>query len=266
MDSKNNNHKYRISVLLDLSKSAELVLKNTVQLAKKINGSIEVFHVKPADIIKGDSQLSAIRTLHQDDRITRAKLEEIINSIGKEENLRIDYKLEYGNVKNRVRDYLVAKKPDILVLGKRKSKIGILGESITDFVINHANTNILILGDDDKLHSFQDISVGIFGNDLKDSDLAILQDLKRDSQKPVRLFNIKEAETTDEPKTYPWQETISYVFAKGTNALDGLTSYVGKTDTELLCIPKSKKRGFAFKTSTEIEVLRKTKVPLLIMA
>lgn len=90
-----------------MSKSSEFVLKSAMELAKRIDGAIEVFHVKPTtNIIKGDSQLSAIRTLNQDDRSTRAELNDLISSMGEKENLPISYKLEYGNVKNRIRDYL----------------------------------------------------------------------------------------------------------------------------------------------------------------
>jgi len=39
-----------------MSKSSALVLESAVELAKRMDGSIEVFHVKPTtNIIKGDS-------------------------------------------------------------------------------------------------------------------------------------------------------------------------------------------------------------------
>ncbi|MER3317329.1 MAG: universal stress protein [Allomuricauda sp.] len=258
--------KYRISVLLDMSKSSTFVLGSAVQLAKRIGGSIEVFHVKPTmNIIKGDSQLSAVRTLNKDARSTRAELKELISAIEEKESLSISYKLEYGNVKNRVRDYLALLKPDILVLGKPRPTIGVLFESITDFVIDNINdTNVLILGEDDKFHSFEDINLGIFGSGLEDNDLEIIQDLKRDSEKPVRHFGISDEEE-NKNRTYPWQKTVSYKFSKGGNALDGLVAYVTRTNTQLLCVPKKSGKNFLFRPSPIKEVIRKANVPLMIL-
>ncbi|MBA4743999.1 MAG: universal stress protein [Muricauda sp.] len=261
-----NQKKYRISVLLDMSKNSSFVLNSAVELAKRVEGSIEVFHVKPTtNIIKGDSQLSAIRTLNQDDRSTRAEINELISKINEKENLSIGYKLEYGNVKNRVRDYLALQNPDILVLGKRRPRLGIFSESITDFVINQTNnTNVLILGEDDKFHSFEDINLGFFGAELAETNLEVIQDLKRDSKKPVRHFDISNEETSQN-RNYPWHKTVSYKFRKGANAYDGLVNYVSRTNTQLLCVSKSGK-NFMFKPSPIKSVIRKAKVPLMVLA
>ncbi len=264
MTAKNTSSKYRISVLLDLSKSSELVLTNAVQLAKTLNGSVEVFHVKPAaDIVKRESQLSAIRTIYKDDRDTRSKMQDLIRSIEEEEGITLSYKLEYGNVKNRVRDYLALQKPDILVLGKRRP--GFLGESITDFVINETDTNVLITGKDDKFHTFKDLNLGVFGSGLRENGLEIIKDLKRDSEKPVRVFNIKGKIQANEDVS-PWHKTVSYVFTEGANALDGLVSYVSRTNTQLLCVPKSQSKTLAFQSNPAKQVLRKANVPIFIMA
>ncbi|MDC6364683.1 MULTISPECIES: universal stress protein [Flavobacteriaceae] len=262
---KPENTKYRISVLLDLSKSSEFVLSNAVQFAKAINGAVEVFHVKPAtEIVKRESQLSAMGNIYENNLNTRAKIKSLIGTMEQEEGVSINYKVEYGNVKNRVRDYLSTKKPDILVLGKRRSRIGFLGESITDFVLNETKTNVLLMGQDHKFHTFKDITLGVFGNGAQNSGIEIIKDLQRDSKKPVNLFNIKGQHATDEQSA--WNKTISYVFSEGANALDGLVSYVSRTNTQLLLVPKSKRKILSFKTSLSKEVLRKSKVPVLIMA
>lgn len=263
---KENQNKYRISVLLDMSNNSQFVLTSALELAKKIDGAIEVFHVKPtSNIIKGDSQLSAIRSLNQDDRSTRTELKELISEVGENENTPISYKLEYGNVRHRVRDYLALQKPDILVLGKRRPRLGMFFESITDFVINQTNnTNVLILGQDDKFHSFEDINLGIFGSEFEDNDLEVIKDLKRDSEKPVRHFGIA-SESESKDSSYPWHKTVSYKFSKGTNALDGLVNYVTRTNTQLLCVPK-KGKSFRFGSSPIKSVIKKSKVPLMVLA
>ena len=57
--------KYKILVLSNLDSSTQKILKSAVSLAKMIDGQIEVFSVtKPTEIIAGDNQLSAIRTIN----------------------------------------------------------------------------------------------------------------------------------------------------------------------------------------------------------
>lgn len=263
---KKHHKKYLITVLLDMSASSESVLSSTVELAKRIDGAIEVFHVKPTtNLIKGDSQLSAIRTLNHDDRSTRAELENLISRVSEKEDLTIGYKLEYGNVRSRVGDYLAKEKPDFLVLGKERPKMGVFFESITDFIIdNLTDTNVLILGNDNTLRSFDDINLGIFGSELAENDLEIILKLKRNSEKPVRYFGISD-EQESETRAYPWQKTVSYNFSRGSNAVDGLVSYVSRTNTQLLCISHKGNDSDLFKSSPIKSVIRKANVPLMIL-
>ncbi|MCA0959586.1 universal stress protein [Muricauda ruestringensis] len=263
---KKHHKKYRISVLLDMTDNSESVLSSAVELAKRVDGDIEVFHVKPAtNLIKGDSQLSAIRTLNQDDRATRSALEQLISRVSLNEDFTIGYKLEYGNVRNRVGDYLAKATPDFLVLGKQRPKIGVFFESITDFVIDQvSHTHILILGNDNTLRSFDDINLGIFGDELAENDLDLILELKRDNEKPVRHFGISD-EQESETRAYPWQKTVSYNFSRGSNAVDGLVSYVSRTNTQLLCISQKGNDSDFFKSSPIKSVIRKANVPLMIL-
>lgn len=257
MQPKHPSEKYHISVLLDLSKSSELVLTNAVQLAKALEGVVEVFHVKPlADMEKTAS-------FEKNSWDTGARIQKLIETVENEERMTISYKVEYGNVKHRVRDYLALQKPDIIVLGKRR--VGFLGESITDFVINETDTHVLITGKDDKFHTFKDLNLGVFGNGLHTNGLEIIKDLKRSNEKPLRIFNIKGKEQISEQELSPMQKSVSYEFSEGANALDGLVSYVSRTNTQLLCVPKTRRKFFSFQTSAAEKLWRKVTVPVFIM-
>ncbi|MCR9228618.1 MAG: universal stress protein [Flavobacteriaceae bacterium] len=251
--------KYRISVLLDMSKSSAFVLTSALELAKQIDGSLEVFHVNPNNLLNGKNSIST-----KDYESSQAQIKELIINMGKQEHLPISYKLEHGHVKHRVRDYLALHKPDILVLGKRRPRFGIFSESITDFVINQTlSTNVLILGEDDKFHTFKDINLGFFGHELKESDLEVIMDLTRNSEKPVLHFDI--SQNPAEKRDFPLHNTISYKFPKGINALNGLVNYVSHTNTQLLCVPKKAGNRMMLKSNPIKAVIRRTKVPLLIL-
>lgn len=253
METPQNTPYYRVSVLLDLMDNPELVLYNAVQLTKRLGGTLEVFHVKSA----GQSTADAL-----------SEIESLIAQLQRhEEGMPIGHRLEYGNVRHRIRDYLALVKPDVLVMGKRRNRMGILGESITEFVIDQTNaTNIFVFGEGQRLGSFDELHLGVFGRNLNEKGKHIIMDLKKDSQSAVRLFDINSQTGETEQPTYPWQRTIPYVFTQSATALDALISYVNRTQTELLCMPKGPSRTFAFQTNAVREVLHKAKIPLMILA
>ncbi|NAY90938.1 universal stress protein [Muricauda sp. JGD-17] len=267
MSPKTTKNKYRISVLLDLTKASETILTNAVQLAKAIDGSVAVFHVKPAlSLVDRESQLSAIRNIRDQEKNTLNTLQQLVNTVGEQENITIPFTMASGNVKNRIQTYIAEEKPDILVLGKPRSRTNLLGASITDFVVDKINTHVLIMVEDHKLDTFKGLSLGIFGNTLPKNGQDIISDLKQDNDKPIRVFQIKSQQSSHtESETAAQHKTIDYVFTEGANALDSLVKYVHRTNTELLCIPKGNKKTFAFKSNPSKEVLRKSDVPILIM-
>lgn len=256
MNTKNS--KYSIAVLMDLSNASALALSNAAQLAKAIDGRVEVLHVKvPTSIVKNDNQLSAMRSIHKDSRDSKNQIKEAINTISKQENLKISLKMVYGNEKNSVKEYLAENKPNFLVLDKRKSKIlDALGNGV----------NVLITNEAHKFHSFKDISLGIFDDNLEESGLEIINDLKRENTQPLRLFSIKGNQESTPKASSQLQDAISYVFTEGANVLDGLSSYVNRTNTQLLCIPNTRKARFAFQTDRTKQLVNKLNVPVLIMA
>ena len=267
MDTNTSIPKYHISVLMDSSRASQIALTNAVQLAKTLNGRVEAFFAKaPVDVVKFDNQLSAMRAIHEDNRKSKNRLDKMIKAISEQENLPISFKIGHGNVKSAVRSYVNAQKPDILVLAKRKRSVAnLVSNGVTDFALNESPAHVLIVGEDDKFHSFADLSLGVFGNTLEEKGFEIVNDLKRNSCKPVRLFNIKSDEGIQELES-KLKQTVSYVFSEGANAADGLASYVNRTNTQLFCVPKRHRKGRSAQTAATKQVLRKLSVPILFMA
>ncbi len=267
MSPKTTSSKYRISVLLDLAKASETILMNAVQLAKAIDGSVSVFHVKPAlSLVNRESQLSAIRNIRDQEKNTRNTLQKLVDTVGQQEGIPISFGMTSGNVKSRIKNFLAEEKPDIVVLGKPRTRTKLIGDSVTDFVMSITNAHVLIMVEDHKLDTFKGLSLGVFGNKLLENDQRFINDLKRDNDKPIRVFQIRNQQAPlATSETVTQHKTIDYVFTEGANALDSLVKYVHRTHTQLLCIPKSNKRTFAFQTSPSKEVLRKSDVPILIM-
>lgn len=267
MSTKNNNGKYKLLVLMDLSQASEIALTNAVQLAKAIDGRVEVLYVKaPTEVVKYENQLSAMRTIHEDNRTTKAQLQEHIKEISKKEDFPITSRIAYGNIKGSIKDHLSDSQTDIVVLGKRKSKLAnFLGNGITEFVLSDCNVNVLIVGEDHKLHSFKDISLGIYGNKVEESNLGVINDLNKQTTKPLKLFSVRSPQDKPVEQEASTKETVSYVFSEGTNALDGLASYVLKTNTQLFCITKKQTKGLSFQPDSARQIAKKLDIPVLIM-
>ncbi|KAB7530732.1 hypothetical protein F8C76_04325 [Flagellimonas olearia] len=257
MSPKSITAKYRVTVLLEGLKNSEHIVANAVEMARTINATIDILQVKPAiDVVKRESQFSALDTIYKDDRKTRSKMQRLIQGIQKGEELPINYTLVYGNAKSTIKEHLVQEHPDIVVLGKRRSMLGLWGDGLADFVVSEANTNVLVMDEDHKFHTFKDLNLGFLGDEVQNKGLEIINDLKRESEKPMRLFRIKRHDTAHQPQS-SWQKTVSYEFTEGSNAMDGLVSYVSRTNTELLCVPNK---------AHAKQLVRKSNVPIFVMA
>lgn len=246
--------KYRLSVLLDLSKASKTTLTNAVQLAKAISGSVEVFFLKtPSDVVTRENQLTVVREDNQDGWDSKSKMERLVMEVGQQENFHISIKNTKGNLKSGLKEYLAEVKPNVLVLEKKRSKL-----------MNLAGNGVHVLitsGEAHTFHSLEDISLGVF-DDLKDSDFEIIQDLKRESKEPIRMFSVKREKGVQKEVL---GNTISYVFSEGANAMDAVVSYVSRTNTKLFCIPKAQKSRLSFQNPIQ-QVVRKLDVPVLIMS
>ncbi|PWL38909.1 hypothetical protein DKG77_11790 [Flagellimonas aquimarina] len=267
MSTKKDSGKYKLLVLIDLSQASEIALINAIQLAKVIDGRVEVLYVKaPADVVKHENALSAMRTIHQDSRSTKAQLQEFIEGISAKEEYPITSRIAYGNIKSSIKEHLSDSQPDIVVLGKRKSKLtNFLGKGITEFVLSECNVNVLIVGEDHKLHSFKDLSLGIYGNKVEESNLGVINDLNKQTTKPLKLFSVRGPQDEAIEEESSTKETVSYVFSEGANALDGLASYVLKTNTQLFCITKKQTKGLSFQPDSARQIAKKLDIPVLIM-
>ena len=100
---------------------------------------------KPTAIIEKESQLSAIRTINQKYNDTSKEIEKFIKPISDTYKITINSSHAFGNLKNEISNYISENKPDIIVLGKRKSKVlSILGDNITDFILKTFDGIIMI--------------------------------------------------------------------------------------------------------------------------
>ncbi|WP_457618304.1 universal stress protein [Lutibacter sp.] len=268
--------KYKLLVLIDLSKTSYVTLKNAVNLAKVIGGSVELFHVKSlTNIVKNENQISAMRSLDEEYNVSKKKLQSLINLILKEDNISIKFDFSFGNVKNEIKHHIEKVKPDIIVLGKRKQKVfNFLGEDITQFLLNKYFGVILIAGEDKNLKSDGGISIGFYSDTLNDYNMEITKDLSKKAASPIKFFKVRKRFTvctTNEvvtrlKSTYNGKNVVEYEFEESTEAL---VNFVSKNKIGLLCLGRGRnKKSWIDKFIGEIsgvnKEIGKLKAPLLI--
>ncbi|WP_372752855.1 universal stress protein [Mariniflexile sp.] len=262
--------KYKILVLSDLKKSTQTILKSTVSLAKMIQGDIEFFHIKkPTDVVEKENQLSAIRTINSEYRKTEKKIQNIITPISNEFGINIPYSFTFGNIKDEILSYINEHKPDIIVLGKKKSKaFNIIGDNVTDFILKNHEGVIMIAANENGLEPDKELALGVLNNIEEAFNLEFSNSLLAHSQKPLKCFKIinKSNDLKETNGNGTDTDTIEFVFEQSDNAMSSLSNYLVKSKVNLLCLNRGveKAKKVPSVNSDVKDVISKLKVSLLL--
>ncbi|MFT5242435.1 MAG: nucleotide-binding universal stress UspA family protein [Glaciecola sp.] len=252
------NSKYKILVLSDMKDTTTNTIKNGVSLAKMVGGEMHFFHVKkPTDVVDQESQLSAIRTINRSYLETGNKIQNLIEPMAKDFSMAISYSHAFGNVKSEITDYIKTNKPDVIVIGKRKSKpFNFIGDNITEFVIKNHDGAIMIASAENALEPNRELSLGVLNRTTTSFSTEFSNSVLSHSQKPLKSFNLKQ-KNSDVVNTD--KDIIELVFDNGENSIQSLSNYLTKSDVNLLCVNRSDK------TKTDIKnVISNVNVSLLI--
>lgn len=260
-------NKYKILVLSDLKDTTNNILKSTADLSKRIDAEVSFFHVKkPTDIVERESQLSAFRTISEKHTITKKRIENFVNQTREAHGISINYSYAFGNVKNEIEDYIQKHKPDMIVLGKRKSKAFSLGDNVTDFVLNTYKGIVLITGNESTYEFNEEISLGLLDDHNPFSQISFVNQLLERTNKPLKSFKVinKGSALQNKPSN---PKTITYVFERNDNTVHNLSTYLSKSKVNMLLLDanldsKNKKGGF---NQSDIKsVINQLEIPLLI--
>jgi len=232
------NNKYKILVLSDLNETTSNTLKSCVSIAKIVDADINFLYVKkPIEIVKKESQLSAMRTINKEYISTNKKIKDLIRPISENYNVNINHTFTIGNLKNEIDKYIDDNKPDIIFLGKRKSKvINFIGDNITQFILKKHKGTIVIADDHNVLVPNKELHIGFFNKTKPNSNFA--ENIINATQKPLMSFKI--AENSNTLKEEHHKKTGEYVFAKGDNILKNISSYLSKSKINLLFVDRKK--------------------------
>ncbi|MFD1294888.1 universal stress protein [Lutibacter holmesii] len=261
------NNNYKILVLSDLKKYANSTIKSSVSLAKMIDAEIVLFHVKEhIDILERENQLSSMRTLNEEHKNTKKKINTIVNDISKEYDVKIKGDYAFGKVKEEIEKQLQIHNPDIVVLGQRESApFKLIGDSITHFMLKKFNGVIMIFSNENTLIPNEKIALGVLNGSTKFLKNELSNDLKTHSKAPIKSFRILNSKNANSPKLNE-EKMVEFVFEENANAMATISSYLQKNNISLLCVDRDKNKPNNI-TNTNIslkEVVRKLNVSLIV--
>jgi nucleotide-binding universal stress UspA family protein len=258
------DNKIKILILSDLKSKTPIVLSNAIALSKIINSDLEFFHVKkPTELVKTESQLSAVREINEYTKIAKKKIKNLLDPISEKYGIKLKYKYSFGNVKNEIEKYIKKSKPDIIVLGKRQSStLSFIGDNIIDFVLKSHKGGVLIASLNSNLSPGKDLSVGIFNEDESNLKESLIEDLVEFSTLPLRVFKIGvKSDREVNQDQFLSKKTIEYVFEDSSDVISNISSYIPKSKVNLLCVNRNKK----YNNSRNIkEIIKKLNVSILV--
>ncbi len=257
-------NKYKILVLSDLNKSTSKTIKSSISLAKIVDADVNFFYVKkPTEVVEKESQLSAMRTINKEYFSIDKKIKSIIGPMSEEYKIAINHTFSIGNLKNEIEKHIEETKPDIIVLGKRKSKtVSFIGDNITSFILKKHKGPIVIIDDKNELEPNKELSLGLFNYSKTDDDFS--ENIKRSTQNSLKAFNIANNLDSSNNKTFlKDSETVEYVFSEGDNVLKNISNYLLKSNVNLLFVNRQKNNSNSIKQNIK-DVINKLDCSLIL--
>lgn len=260
------NNKYKILVLSDMKDATASTIKSGVSFAKMIDADLHLFHVKkPTEIVEKESQLSAIRTINKSYLDSDNAIKNLIEPISKDYNIKIAYNHAFGNLKNEIKDCIQELKPDVIVLGKRRSKsLSLLGDNITDFVIKNYDGTVMIASEENALEPNTELSLGLLNNLNISFNTEINASIFKHTRKPLKSFKTNNVTSeTKEMHGLEDKDTVEFVFDHGENSIKSMSNYLTKSDVNLLFVNRRNMSKASYKSDVK-NVINNVNVSLLI--
>ncbi|HBR55008.1 MAG TPA: hypothetical protein DEA82_12820 [Flavobacteriaceae bacterium] len=265
-----NNNKYKVLVLSDLTDDSINVLQTATKVAQIIDGQVDLFHVRKAtNVVKQSNQLAAMRAINDNYKAIEKELNSLAGSVSEIDEIKINPVFSFGNIKKQIENHIETTKPDIVVLGKRKSvKPALFGDKIIPFVLKKFKGEVLLI-DKDTVWDTQALSVGLFNaTDNVDSNSQFIHHVIARSEKPVRAFKVADKTIAENEGNDPTlKEVVSYIFEKNDDALKTISNYMSKNKVNLMFVdrkPSTSKVATGLSISELNNLIDNLKAPLLL--
>ena len=266
MNMERNKHK--IALFTDLQEDISGLLKSAVSLAQMINGEIEVLNVtKPTAVIGKENQLSAMRSLNREYILADKRMKDILSPIIDNYGVPVNYSSTFGNIRNEIDRYLRENNPDIIVLGRHKSKHFNTAENrIINFVLSVFKGTVLIVPHDKGLEPGMKIGIGSLNCSEAVFNSSFTEELFLHAKSALKSFNIVESSSVlPQTDSSLGRKTINYVFDHNENTVNNLPVYLSISNIDLLFLDGGNKEKEDLSRLLNIyDMVRKSDINLLV--
>ncbi|MBD3661712.1 MAG: hypothetical protein HUJ11_05995 [Arenibacter algicola] len=263
---KKNKHK--IAIFTDLQGDISSLIKSAVSLAQVIKGEIEILKVtKPSAVIGKENQLSAMRSLNREYILTDKKMKDILSPIIDNYGIPVNYSSTFGNIRNEIDRYLRENNPDIIVLGRHKSKHFNTAENrIINFVLGVFKGTVLIVSHDKGLEPGMKISIGSLNCSEAVFNSSFIDELFLHANSTLKAFNIVESsDVLPQKGSSIGRKTINYVFDHNENTVNNLPVYLSISNIDLLLLDRGiKEKDDISRLLNTYDMVRKSDINLLV--
>ncbi len=283
----------KILVPIDLSEHTDNVCRFALEIAKKSEGEVRLFHSYFDYVILSNSgfpysvdanemfnqeMMSKIRDEAQEtlEKIEKSLIDELRNE--NIEKVKIDYVLTGGLPEEEILNYADSWSPDLIVMGTRgKGEKDILTGKVSTKVVKNARCRILTVPRNAVYHGFENLMYATNFNDEDFTDLQKLFSLLV-TYKPVIHcvhINIDRDRITDESKMAALKKHFENKMSEGRlifeiidndDFLEGMSDYVGKNHIDCIAVVHHR-RGFIkslFTKNHTRELMYHSDIPLYI--
>jgi len=242
---KNTSKSFNFLFLIDFSESSLKALNYLIKFCKKIDGTIELFYVfDTTNLGEESSAISVLKSIETEKVVIKRKLNSAVEMI-EAENVPATSAYTYGNLELEIQLKIIDQ-PQILALSK--SNIHLFG-SLSFFLINKCNKNILLIADEKEFMSGNSVVIG--GNEvtLSSCEKQLPISLASKIEKPIIVLYPDIVKSIDVKNIIGATQNVD-VFSKSithNRTIDGFKEFVNNNKVELLCICRTKSNDSLFK-------------------
>jgi len=261
------NNRYKILVLSDLKNSESTLLKSSVGLAKMIDGEVKLFHVKKhIDIVKRENQFSAMRSLNEEHNNTKKQIDNLVETFSRNYGLKISGNYAFGKIKEEIQQQIELYNPDVIVLGQRDaSSFQLIGDSVTRFILKKFKGIVMIASNKNALEPDKKMTLAMLNGSRKIFNTGLSKALMTHTATPLKSFKIISSQNEEtEVSDVMEDKVIEYKFEQNDNALTTLSSYLIKSNINLLCVDRNEKQKKNTQEMPLYEVVNKINVSVLV--
>lgn len=249
---------YRLLVVFDQSKESFLALQNAIELAKTINGAIDILCIsKWSKVIKTENQVALLRSLEENQQRVKLKTQKLIDSITEIENLALIYSYTHGNVIEETQKHIAITSPDIVVIGRQKKKFSSYFDTRNiDQLRKGYNGFLLLAGEKNKKAKDQSMRLGFLDEKEVSRASELIQTLIRKAMPTLNVFTI----SNKQKKVVETKEKmVFYEFDKNDIVDSTISNYIQKNKIDLMCV----KWNDPDQSLTK-KIIIKTEIPILL--